>query len=62
MTDSIDVKFIIYVIMDAIFYSEPKNRILQLTPMTNKESNKTTETTIEDATKFNSETHQVISL
>lgn len=28
-------------------------------PMTNKESDKTTETTIEDATKFKSETHQV---
>ena len=57
MMDSIDVKFIIYVIMNAIFYSEPKNRILQLIPMTNKESNKTTETTIEDTTKSKRETH-----
>ena len=40
-----------------IFQNHPKSRLISLAPTANKEANETTETTMEDATHFNSETH-----
>ena len=41
-----------------IFDNHPKSRLILLAPMTNKEANEKTETSMEDATNFNSETHK----
>ena len=40
------------------FDNHPKFHIISLAPMTNKEANEKTETSMEDATNFNSETHK----
>ena len=41
-----------------IFDNHPKPRLISLAPMTNKEANEKIETSMEDATNFNSETHK----
>ena len=40
------------------FDNHPKFHIISLAPMTNKEANEKTETSMEDATNFNSETYK----
>ena len=60
MMAGLDVEFIIYAILLVIFLdNHPKFRLIPFAPMTNKETNEKTNTTIENVKEFNLETHNM---
>ena len=59
MMDALDVEFIVYATLLVIFFdNHRKSRLMSLAPMANKKANKKTETSMKDATSFNSETYK----